>query len=109
MNSFTKESIRFFALSTISASLRKQSLRCPRGVERVAAIAETFVQTERTRAPEFDLQRLYAEARPVRRTRHARERVFRGKARDFLLQRKASFHRSRLTRGPGADLAVFRP
>ena len=50
-----------------------------------------------------------AEARPVRRPRHAGERIFRGIARDFLFEREAALERPRLVRGPGADLAVLGP
>src|SRR5688572_10458337 len=44
----------------------------------------------------------------MRGTRHARERILRCEARDFLLERKAPFHRARLARCPGADLTVLR-
>ena len=89
-------------------SSRKQPFGPPRLARLSAAIDQPVMQTERTVAPELDLQRRDAEARPVRRTRHFRECVFRGVFRDLALEDETAFHRTRLRRGPGADLAVLR-
>src|SRR5690606_13291193 len=75
----------------------------------VAMIDETVVQPEGAVLPEFDEARLDPEARPVRRPRHAAYAVLGGHLGDPLLERKAAFQRSRLFRGPGADLALARP
>src|SRR5438045_9322637 len=78
--------------------LWKQMVRLPGVAGRLAAIADALMQPERPIAPEFDCQRLHAEARPKGRARHGRERVFRGIMRHFLFQGEAPRQRARLAR-----------
>src|SRR3954452_18566863 len=59
--------------------------------------------------PELDFVRHDAVARPVRRARHAGERVFCAVERDGLLEREAALQGPRLLACPGADLRTLWP
>src|ERR1700681_3569659 len=89
-------------------NLRKQPLCYPRRVHTFAAVEQPLVQPERPVAPELDGERPQTKARPMRRTRDARQRIFCGIARDFLFKCETPFQRPRLARSPGPDLAILR-
>ena len=66
------------------------------------------MQAERAVAPEFDLERGDAKAASSNPAAAlCASANLRGVFRDLFLESPAAFHRARLRRGPGADLAVL--
>src|SRR3546814_1599458 len=65
-----------------------------------------FVETVRAILPEFDAQRGNAIARPMWRARHLKPFVARLHGREPRLEGRAAIERTRLIRGPGAELRI---
>src|SRR5271157_6473387 len=67
------------------------------------------VQSRGALLPEFDPLRNHTKAGPVGRSGHLVRAEAIGKILDPTLEFGTAFERTRLIRGPGADLAVARP
>src|SRR5665213_437872 len=93
----------WIALSWIQPRFR------PRAAGRVALEHDAIMQPERPVVPELDLRRHDAIARPVWRSRHGANGVFRGVERDRFLEGEAALQALRLLARPGADLGLLRP
>src|SRR3546814_5233992 len=70
----------------------------------IAGEQPPFVETVRAILPEFDAERGNAIARPMRRARHLKPFVARLHGREPRLEGRAAIERTRLIRGPGAEL-----
>src|SRR4029077_5376616 len=73
----------------------------PATARRFAPELDAVVQTERTVVPELDPVRYDPISAPVRRPRDRSDHVFRGVARDRLLERQPALERCRLSARPG--------
>src|SRR3546814_12249269 len=65
-----------------------------------------ILETVRAILPEFDAERGNALARPMRRARHLKPFVARLHGREPRLEGRAAIERTRLIRGPGAELRI---
>src|SRR3546814_17286821 len=72
----------------------------------IAGEQPPFVETVRAILPEFDAERGNATARPMRRARHLKPFVARLHGREPRLEGRAAIERTRLIRGPGAELRI---
>src|SRR5271169_517973 len=86
---------------------RKEPLAAPSVA--LAHKQPAVVQPRGALLPEFDASGNYAKAGPIGRSRHLVRAEAIGKILDPTLEFGTAFERTRLIRGPGADLAVARP
>src|SRR3546814_9325813 len=79
---------------------------CALPISPIAGEQPPFVETVRAILPEFDAERGNAIARPMRRARHLKPFVARLHGREPRLEGRAAIERTRLIRGPGAELRI---
>src|SRR5690606_41428509 len=94
---------------TGSAGSRTKPRPRPRAGRFLATEPDPVMQAKRALVPEFHVDRLEPEARPVGRSRNMADCKSRCIPRHRLLQRESAFQRARLFRCPGSDTAVARP